>query len=365
MIAITGGASRGWAETAPPSEPHDFVGVVGKSLAGDVYDPARWRELTLGTFFSEGWDEAWASGPNGEGGAPRQGWLNAQDGVFYRLFLFTFNWAHMDSNDGYAGGLTAYTPFNRRFQIRWDIPFVVSNDQPGHDRETSFGDFQVTPRFLLSESQNFSQSLDLTFRTPTGSDRTGTAVGAFSPWYNFWYNAVGGLVLRGGAGRLRPVRERRQRLVQREPGRWLLLHPPRSAAHRRPRRVCLDEPDSADERALEHHDADLHAGLPHPSGRELLSAGRRRGAGHQPEAVRLSGARGPDEGVVIGRSDRCMTRVQYLIAVSYLMLVVGSCQLLATAELAGGRMQLMRTGSQIGRNRQQNGSLEQGRVMGV
>ena len=200
MIGTAGGAGRGWAETPPPNEPHDFFGVVGKSLAGDVYDPARWHELPLGTFFSDGWDEAWASGPNGSGGAPRQGWLNAQDGVFYRLFLFTFNWAHIDSNDGYTGGLTAYTPFNRRFQIRWDVPFVVSTDQSQQDRETSFGDFQVTPRFLLSESRNFSQSLDLTFRTPTGSDRTGTAVGAFSPWYNFWYDAVGGLVLRGGAG---------------------------------------------------------------------------------------------------------------------------------------------------------------------
>jgi len=185
---------------AASDEPHDFVGVVEKSLAGDVYDPARWHELGLGTFFSDGWDEAWASGPNGEGGAPRQGWLNAQDGVSYRLFLFTFNWTHQDSTDGYAGGLTAYTPINRRFQLRWDIPFVVSNDQPHRDRETSFGDFQITPRLLLSESQNFSQSLDLTFRTPTGSDRTGTDVGAFSPWYNFWYNAVGGLVLRGGVG---------------------------------------------------------------------------------------------------------------------------------------------------------------------
>lgn len=86
--------------------------------------------------------------------------------VFYRLFLFTFNWAHQDSNDGYVGGLTAYTPLNKRFQFRFDIPFFVS--QPGFERETGFGDFQVTPRFLLSETQNFTQSLDLTFRTPTG-----------------------------------------------------------------------------------------------------------------------------------------------------------------------------------------------------
>ena len=126
--------------------------------------------------------------------------MNAQDGVFYRLFLGTFNWAHDNGTDDYAGGLTTYTPFNRRFQVRWDIPFVVSVDQPGGDRDTSFGDAQITPRFLLSESENFSQSLDLTVRTPTGSDSTGTDVGAFSPWYNFWYNPAGGVVLRGGVG---------------------------------------------------------------------------------------------------------------------------------------------------------------------
>jgi hypothetical protein len=192
----TSGAEE--AASAGAQEPTDFFGVVGKSLAGDVYDPAQWRALGLGSFFTEGWDEAWASGPNGEGGAPRQGWLNAADGVFYRLFLFTFNWAHQD-NDSYVAGLTGYTPLNRRFQFRFDIPFFVS--QPtGFGRETGFGDFQVTPRFLLSETVNFTQSLDLTFRTPTGSEDTGQGIGAFSPAYNFWWNAVAGLVLRGAVG---------------------------------------------------------------------------------------------------------------------------------------------------------------------
>ena len=201
-VAIFGTPALSGAQTTDRTttdEPSGFFGVVGKSLAGDVYDPSRWHELGLGTFFTDGWDEAWASGPNGEGGAPRQGWSNAQDGVSYRLFLFTFNWAHLDNNDSYASGLTAYTPLNRRFQFRFDVPFFVSTPQ-GSDRETGFGDFQVTPRFLLSETQNFSQSLDLTFRTPTGSKSTGNGIGAFSPEYNFWYNAVAGLVLRGGVG---------------------------------------------------------------------------------------------------------------------------------------------------------------------
>lgn len=56
-----------------------FFDVVTDSLAGDVYAPGRWKPLPLSTFFSEGWDEPWAGGPNGQGGegAPRQGWLNA------------------------------------------------------------------------------------------------------------------------------------------------------------------------------------------------------------------------------------------------------------------------------------------------
>jgi hypothetical protein len=46
------------------SEP-ERVGVVDaaiESLTGDVYaEPSKWRPLSLGTFFSEGWDQAWAS----------------------------------------------------------------------------------------------------------------------------------------------------------------------------------------------------------------------------------------------------------------------------------------------------------------
>ena len=52
-------------------------------------EPSTGREMPIGTLFSEGWNEAWASPPTGGGGAPRQGWLNAFDGVFYRLVIFT------------------------------------------------------------------------------------------------------------------------------------------------------------------------------------------------------------------------------------------------------------------------------------
>jgi hypothetical protein len=78
-----------------------FFQAAGESLTGDVYaDPSRWRPLSLGTFFSEGWDEAWVSPPPGGGGAPRQGWINAADGVFYRLAVATFAYKNGSTGNG-------------------------------------------------------------------------------------------------------------------------------------------------------------------------------------------------------------------------------------------------------------------------
>ncbi len=183
------------------------VGVLRaavESLTGDVYaEPSRWRPLSLGSFFSEGWNEPWASPLNGEGGAPRQGWLNAADGVFYRLNIATFGYAHGTNGNGdqYTGGDTLYTSLSRRFALQYDIPYVVSKQgSQGHPSHTSFGDFQITPRFILSETRAVTQSFNLSFRTPTGDKDTGNGVAAVTPNYQFWTNWWHGLVLRGGFG---------------------------------------------------------------------------------------------------------------------------------------------------------------------
>jgi hypothetical protein len=127
--------------------------VMRESLTGDVYaESVGWRELSLGTLFAEGWDEPWASPPAGEGGAPRRGWLNASDGVFYRLGIAPFNFADDFNQNGkfYGDGLTFYTPFNRRFELRTDTPSAISNKGREIHYEVSFGDLQFTPRLLLS-----------------------------------------------------------------------------------------------------------------------------------------------------------------------------------------------------------------------
>ena len=186
--------------TAPPTR-HEYsvLDAARESLFGDPYaDPERWQPLSLGTFFTEGWDDPWIGPPRGEGGAPRQSWLNAFNGVFYRLANSSFGWAH-DGGDAYSGTLTLFTPFSRRFEVEEEIPFIVSSPGSGGDRHNAFGDFAITPRFILSETQDVTQSFNLTFRTPTGDIENGTGVASITPDYEFWANVWRGLVVRGGA----------------------------------------------------------------------------------------------------------------------------------------------------------------------
>jgi len=190
-------------EAAPP--PKDGVlGAIVKSLTGDVYaDPSRWREMSWSTFFTEGWDEAWVSPPAGGGGAPRQGWLNAADGVFYRLGIATYGYAHNFSGNGNqnTGLLQFYLPFNRRFEFRLDVPVAVSNrGATGNHYETNFGDLTLVPRFILSETRDVTQSFNVALRMPTGDTFNGNGVAAVTPAYEFWANWWRGLVLRGGVG---------------------------------------------------------------------------------------------------------------------------------------------------------------------
>ena len=75
-----------------PAAPRVEMGLfdtITESVFGHP-DPDTWRPLLAPTFFSEGWNEAWVPSPNGSGGAPRQGWINAMDGNMYRLWFFTF-----------------------------------------------------------------------------------------------------------------------------------------------------------------------------------------------------------------------------------------------------------------------------------
>jgi hypothetical protein len=178
-----------------------------ESLTGDVYAPGRWRPLSVATLFTEGWDEAWAGGPAGRDGlTPRHGWLGSFDGVFYRLWFTTFSYQNQLNTpfggNRYGGETTIFLPLNRRFEIRFDVPFVVANGTTAANRgyTSQFGDFQIVPRVLLAETAATTQILAMDIRTPTGTATTGNGIMALTPKYEFWTNPGGAWVVRGSAG---------------------------------------------------------------------------------------------------------------------------------------------------------------------
>jgi hypothetical protein len=61
----------------------DLLDMIRESMFGNQKDS--WKGMPLSTFFSEGWHEPWYYYPRSTTGAPRQAWINAYDGIFYRL----------------------------------------------------------------------------------------------------------------------------------------------------------------------------------------------------------------------------------------------------------------------------------------
>ena len=208
-------AGEGSAPTAPIVEMGLFD-TITESIFGQP-DPNTWRPLPLSTLFSEGWNEAWVPSPNGSGGAPRQGWINAMDGNLYRLWFFTFAQAFNNAPRGnaYLGSYTLLTPLSRRLELIINIPFVIRNNastglpilDPNNPRATAttkshtgFGDISFTPRFLLHETKDFSLTAEMAVVTPTGTQPLAGKQPPWSPAFGFWNNFAGGWVIRGGLG---------------------------------------------------------------------------------------------------------------------------------------------------------------------
>jgi Putative MetA-pathway of phenol degradation len=193
--------------------------TITQSLFGKP-DPNCWRPLPLSTFFSEGWNEAWVPSPNGSGGAPRQGWINAADGNLYRLGFFTFAQGFNNPPDStaYLGAYTLLTPLSRRLELITNVPFVLRNSaaqglpilSPTQQlttitqSHTGFGDISITPRVLVHETKDFSVTAELAVLTPTGD---GPLAGktALTPAVAFWNNICGRWVIRGGTGLFIPM----------------------------------------------------------------------------------------------------------------------------------------------------------------
>ena len=208
-----------YAAYGAPRVVQGIFGTITESVFGHP-DPDTWRPLPCSTLFSEGWDEAWVPSPNGSGGAPRQGWINAADGNMYRLWFFTFGQAFNqgDKSNAYIGAYTLYTPLSRRLLLITNIPFVLRNSagdglptispsgltNPTSKNHTTFGDISFTPRVLLHETKDFSLTAEVAAVVPTGNQPLAGKT-ALIPAVSFWNNFAGRWVIRGGLGDYVPL----------------------------------------------------------------------------------------------------------------------------------------------------------------
>ena len=212
-----------------PADPWPFGPIPVEESPFDVIwdsifaktNPRDWRPLPLRTLFSEGWNEPWIEPPGGSKRAPRQGWINAEDGNFYRNWFFVYAFAHkrINGGDGHLGQYVLYAPLNRRLGLIINVPFIVVNGTasrssvfppspgaPSLTKGSGFGDITYTPRVMLFETRDAALSAQVTLRTPTGTPRSGDGGRAsLTQYLQFWTNVADRWVVRGGFGVTAPT----------------------------------------------------------------------------------------------------------------------------------------------------------------
>ncbi len=202
-----------------------FLDTAIESLFGSA-PVADWTPLSFATLFTEGWTQPFVFSPASDGGALRQEWINAANGVFYRQWVLDYNFRdHADPHGNRdIGTWSVFLPLSRRFELFISIPFVdyhaVDNPSassggrastttragsPATSYVATFGDITITPEVLLSETKNTSILAALAIRTPTGSLNAGDGDTSIGPQIQFWQGLPNRWVVRGSAGPTIPL----------------------------------------------------------------------------------------------------------------------------------------------------------------
>lgn len=193
--------------------------VIHESLFGPAKEED-WKPLTLGTFFSEGWDQPYVNAPPGTNGAPKQNWIGAPAGVFGRFATLDFFYTnHLNNVPGnfltpnapfmpvhpfangnqYAGYTTIFLPLNSRFELLLGTVFIADNRvSPGGPYVGNWGDTGVQARFHLVDQRNFSMVALVGERIPTGKSVNGNDINYITPGLEAWWNFAPKWVARGG-----------------------------------------------------------------------------------------------------------------------------------------------------------------------
>ncbi|QYE34601.1 transporter [Polymorphobacter sp. PAMC 29334] len=159
------------------------------SLAASA-DPA-WSPLSSTAFGSELF-EKWIPVPNGDGGAPRQGWLATADGFFTREVHLAYDYTDAKGPDTHEGLARFNYPLSRRLWAGLEVPFYQESGG-----RSNFGDITLTTQLMIAETKNLSINTGVGWRLPTGSSRLGNSVFAAQPQINFWSDVGKGFSLRG------------------------------------------------------------------------------------------------------------------------------------------------------------------------
>lgn len=171
-----------------------FFGLPATSAHAQDAEPsaaAEWTPLDISNFGSELTDK-WVPVPNGDSGAPRQGWLATADGFFTREAHLAYDYLDGDGFDRHTGLARFHYPLSRRLWVGLEAPFF---QQSGSIRD--FGDVTLTTQVMLHESRNVSINAGVGWRLPTGTVELGNQVFAAQPQVNFWSDVGSGFSLRG------------------------------------------------------------------------------------------------------------------------------------------------------------------------
>jgi len=134
----------------------------------------------------------WVPVPNGESGAPRQGWLGTADGFFTREVHLAYTYVDVDGPDAEQGLARFHLPLSRRLWAGLEVPFY--QDRGGR---SDFGDVTLNTQVMLAETRNLSLNAGVGWRLPTGSDSFGNGTFAAQPQLNLFTDIGGGFSLRG------------------------------------------------------------------------------------------------------------------------------------------------------------------------
>ncbi|WP_066531154.1 hypothetical protein [Erythrobacter sp. CCH5-A1] len=165
--------------------------AAAAAAAQDDEDLGGWTPLGSEPFGKELFGK-WVPVPNGDSGAPRQGWLGTADGFFTREAHLAYTYVDGDGTDFHQGLARLHYPFTRRLWAGLEVPFY--QDLGG---SSDFGDITLNTQLMLVEKRNVSLNAGIGWRLPTGSSSFGNEIFAAQPQLNLFTDVGGGFSFRG------------------------------------------------------------------------------------------------------------------------------------------------------------------------